>query len=89
MANHGYQPLKPQMDEGGLTLSILSTFDKRCPGDAELEHPTMVFALLHARFDPGSRFLGLARAVAPAFRLARFPMQGRKGHASGYGVTAR
>lgn len=35
--DHGYQPLKPQTDAKDLTLSILSIFDERCPGDPEPE----------------------------------------------------
>jgi hypothetical protein len=73
--DHGYQPLKPQMDEGGLTLSILSTFGERCPGDAEPEGILLWRRPHHAGVEAGMSVLGLARAVAPAatFRQAHFP----------------
>ena len=39
MVDHGYQPLKPQMDEGELTLSILRIFDERAPVMLSLSYP--------------------------------------------------
>jgi hypothetical protein len=37
LVDHGYQPFKSQMDAEDLTLSIVSIFGERCPGDPEPE----------------------------------------------------
>jgi hypothetical protein len=72
MADHGYQPLKPQVDEGELTLSILSTFD----GDAEPEASYYGVCPHHAGVE-GNVGFGSRSGCRTGFNvqtgLARFP----------------
>jgi len=87
MADHGYQPLKPQVDEGELTLSILSTFD----GDAEPEASYYGVCPHHAGVEGNVGFGSRSgcRTGCNVQTGTLSPVQGRKELTPGYGITAR